>query len=79
MLARWKALASSVAIWGLLSACQQTTVPLNSTINIPPAFDQIQAAQGSTEIAQWWQHWHDPVLSQLIEHAWQTIMMCKLL
>ena len=69
MLARWKALASSVAILGLLSACQQTTVPLNSTINIPPAFDQIQAAQGSTEIAQWWQHWHDPVLSQLIEQG----------
>lgn len=52
-----------------LSACQSTQVPLNSEISIPTTFSQDEAARGGTEIAQWWQHWHDPVLNQLIEQG----------
>lgn len=52
-----------------LSACQNTQVPLNSEISIPTTFSQVEAVRGSTEIAQWWQHWHDPVLNHLIEQG----------
>ena len=55
----------------LLTACQSTQVPLNSEIPVPQAFDQAQAARGSTEIGQWWRQWNDPVLSSLIEQGLQ--------
>ncbi|MDO4907953.1 efflux transporter outer membrane subunit [Neisseria sp.] len=53
----------------LLAACAGTDVPLNSQIAVPQSFDQAQAAKGSTDIAQWWRQWNDPVLSSLIEQG----------
>ncbi|STZ75686.1 efflux transporter outer membrane subunit [Bergeriella denitrificans] len=52
-----------------LCACQSTDIPLNSTVAVPQAFSQAEAARGGSEIAQWWQNWHDPVLSRLIEQG----------
>lgn len=53
----------------LLAACQNTDIPLGSEIAVPQAFDQAQAARGSTDIAQWWRQWNDPVLSSLIKQG----------
>ncbi|MFV2029509.1 efflux transporter outer membrane subunit [Neisseria sp. S1] len=53
----------------MLSACQNTSVPLKSQIEIPQKFDHAAAAKGSTEIKQWWRNWHDPVLTALIEQG----------
>ena len=61
------ALCTSVLL--ALSACKSTDVPLNSEIQVPQTFTQAEAARGSSQIAQWWQNWHDPVLSQLIEQG----------
>ena len=60
------ALALAVCI---LTACQSTQIPLKSEINLPEAYDQNRAAQGSAETARWWQNWHDPVLNRLIEQG----------
>lgn len=54
---------------GMLSACQNTTVPLKSQIEIPQQFDQAVVAWSNAEIAQWWRNWHDPVLTTLIEQG----------
>lgn len=66
---KWKTQIGSVAMVLWLTACQQTTVPLNSQITLPTAFDQAQTTQDSAEIAQWWHNWQDAVLSQLIEQG----------
>ncbi|WP_165008135.1 efflux transporter outer membrane subunit [Neisseria yangbaofengii] len=53
----------------LVTACQSTQIPLHSEINVPQSFSESEAAKGSEQIAQWWQHWHDPVLSRLVEQG----------
>lgn len=58
-----------------ISACQtpQTTqVERTSEVPIPASFDKAKAAQGSQQISQWWQNWHDPLLSQLINQGLQN-------
>ena len=54
-----------------LVACQNTTVPLEGRIDVPPQFSQAEAARGSVDIGRWWQSWHDPVLSALVEQGLQ--------
>lgn len=54
-----------------LAACQNTTVPLDGRIDVPQQFSQAEAARGSAEIGRWWQSWHDPVLSALVEQGLQ--------
>lgn len=54
-----------------LAACQNTTVPLDGRIDVPPQFSQAEAARGSVDIGRWWQSWHDPVLSALVEQGLQ--------
>ncbi|MDO4640243.1 MAG: TolC family protein [Neisseria sp.] len=53
----------------LLAACQNTRIPLDSEIQLPQAFEASATAKGSEEIGSWWQQWHDPVLSNLIEQG----------
>ena len=53
----------------LLAACQSTTVDTKSRVSIPAAFSRAQAAGETQDIARWWQNWHDPVLSSLIEQG----------
>lgn len=66
-----KTLPAGLAAVLMLAACQSTTVPLNSQIQVPQQFSQAEAARGSAEIGRWWQNWHDPVLSGLIEQGLQ--------
>lgn len=54
-----------------LAACQNTTVPLEGRIDVPQQFSQAEAARGSVDIGHWWQSWHDPVLSALVEQGLQ--------
>ena len=53
----------------LLAACQSTTVDTKSRVSIPAAFSRAQATGETQDIARWWQNWHDPVLSSLIEQG----------
>ncbi|QEY26313.1 efflux transporter outer membrane subunit [Neisseria zalophi] len=55
----------------ITAACQSHTIPLDSKVDLPTAFNQAQAAQGSEDIRHWWQYWHDPVLNKLIEQGLQ--------
>ncbi|WP_019673959.1 efflux transporter outer membrane subunit [Psychrobacter lutiphocae] len=58
-----------------INACQTpqgTQVQRSSEVPIPASFDKAKAAQGSQEITQWWQNWHDPLLSQLITQGLQN-------
>ncbi|UOO83020.1 TolC family protein [Uruburuella testudinis] len=66
-----KTLSFSLIAAFALAACQNTTVPLDSQIEVPQQFSQAEAASGSAQIGRWWQHWHDPVLSALIEQGLQ--------
>lgn len=68
---RLTAIASGLMLALILAACKNTVVPRASKIDIPQAFNQAKAARGSAEIGRWWQHWHDPILSRLIEHGLQ--------
>ena len=61
--------ALCAAVLLALTACQSTQIPLHSEISVPQSFSESEAAKGSEQIAQWWQHWHDPVLSRLIEQG----------
>lgn len=63
--------AISLLLAAVLTACQHNTVPLATKADIPPAFEQTAAARGPADVAQWWRHWHDPVLSRLIEQGLQ--------
>lgn len=65
-----KFLLSSLLVL-LLTACQNTTVPLDSEVQLPRTFAETQAARGSAEIGDWWRQWSDPVLSSLIERGLQ--------
>ena len=68
---RFKTLSLSLFAACTLAACQNTTVPLDGRIDVPPQFSQAEAARGSADIARWWRQWHDPVLSGLIEQGLQ--------
>ncbi len=63
--------AASLLALAFLTACQTTTIFTASTVKIPQAFDQAQAARGSAETGNWWRQWNDPVLSSLIEQGLQ--------
>ncbi|WP_373752835.1 efflux transporter outer membrane subunit [Neisseria weixii] len=64
---RISALYAAVSL--LVTACQSMQIPLHSEINVPQSFNESEAAKGSEQITQWWQHWHDPVLSRLIRQG----------
>ena len=63
--------AASLLALAFLTACQTTTISTASTVKIPQAFDQAQAARGSAETGNWWRQWNDPVLTALIEQGLQ--------
>ena len=71
MKTRLKAVSLSLIAACTLAACQNTTVPLDGRIDVPPQFSQAEAARGSAEIARWWQNWQDPLLGSLIEQGLQ--------
>lgn len=71
MKTRLKAVSLSLIAACTLAACQNTTVPLDGRIDVPPQFSQAEAARGSVDIGHWWQSWHDPVLSALVEQGLQ--------
>ena len=71
MKTRLKAVSLSLIAACTLAACQNTTVPLDGRIDVPQQFSQAEAARGSAEIGRWWQSWHDPVLSALVEQGLQ--------
>lgn len=53
----------------LLAACQSTTIATHSNITLPDAYQHAAPAESATDIARWWRHWQDPVLTHLIENA----------
>lgn len=63
---RWIMSAAAVLV---LTACQNTHIPLDSRIDLPEHYTQNATARGQAEIGQWWRNWHDPVLNQLIEQG----------
>ncbi|MDO4725014.1 MAG: TolC family protein [Comamonadaceae bacterium] len=67
-------LLSTIAL--ALAACSGTRVDLRSQVALPQAFEQAPPAaaasrEAALDISRWWQQWHDPVLSQLIEQGLQ--------
>ena len=56
----------------ILNACTTNTVELQSSIQVPSQFDQIQTSDHSTEIIQWWKNWNDPQLTMLIQQGLQN-------
>lgn len=60
---------SLIAAAVTLIACAHTDVDLNSQIKLPAGFEQTDKGSGSADISQWWQQWHDPQLSRLIEQG----------
>lgn len=60
--------AISIIALSLLNACQSTTVHTPSKIMLPEQFQYGSGSQVS-DIQQWWQSWHDDVLTQLIEQG----------
>ena len=63
--------SGSLLMVGLLTACQQTRVPLQSELELPQQFSQAEAGRGRADISRWWRNWHDPVLTELIERGLQ--------
>ncbi len=59
----------SLMLAAVLAACQSTRIDTGSRISLPAAFSQTQAAADTQNIARWWQNWHDPVLTQLVEQG----------
>ena len=60
-----------IAMFIALTGCT-TNVDLSSKVAIPAQFEQTQNAatsKNATEISRWWQNWHDPQLTQLIEQG----------
>ncbi|MDU8924443.1 TolC family protein [Pasteurellaceae bacterium LIM206] len=50
-----------------LTACQNTQVSGQSAVSIPAVFSHNGTQQ--TDLTQWWQAWHDPILTGLIERG----------
>ncbi|MDD0823674.1 TolC family protein [Mannheimia sp. AT1] len=70
---------STLAIFtAFLTACNTITVDTQSMIEIPLEFDQAKAAQGSSEIQQWWKNWNDPQLTMLIKQGLENNLDIKL-
>lgn len=61
--------SSSMMLAIALAACQSTQIDTSSQITLPKQFPY---AQGSAQIANWWNNWHDSVLNELIEQGLQT-------
>lgn len=55
-----------------LTGCQNTPVKSQSQVTFPQKFDYVLPVGAQTNIASWWQNFHDPVLTRLIEQALQT-------
>lgn len=53
----------------MLAGCARTEIKVDSQIALPTQFEVAQQAQGAAEVGQWWQAWHDPVLSDLIKQG----------
>lgn len=66
---QYKTLSGSLLLCCVLAACQNIRVEKNSTVALPAAFDHAQTTQSKQDLTQWWQHWQDPVLNQLIEQG----------
>lgn len=60
---------SIIAISLLLTACQTIQVDTPSSVAVPDHFEQAKGSSRQAEISHWWQNWHDPQLSQLIEQG----------
>lgn len=53
-----------------LAACQNPVAPdRQSAIPLPEAYTHGHPAESATDIARWWQHWQDPVLTATLETA----------
>ena len=60
-----------IAMFIALTGCT-TNVDLSSKVEVPAQFEQTQNAatsKNAMEISRWWQNWHDPQLTQLIEQG----------
>jgi tolC protein len=60
-----------IAMFIALTGCT-TNVNLSSKVEVPTQFEQTQNAatsKNAIEISRWWQNWHDPQLTQLIEQG----------
>ena len=60
-----------IAMFIALTGCT-TNVDLSSKVEVPVQFEQTQNAatsKNAMEISRWWQNWHDPQLTQLIEQG----------
>ena len=53
----------------LLSACQMAPLELQSQVEYPGTFTEVMPGIEQTDIRQWWRHFNDPVLDQLIQRA----------
>lgn len=62
-------LVMCAAALAVLAGCRSTDIALDSSIELPQAFSHAEAAKGSSDIAQWWQSWHDPVLDALVSQG----------
>ncbi len=56
----------SILMTSILTACANTTIPVESSVNIPIQFEKNKNAMGSEDIRQWWSFWQDSQLTQLI-------------
>lgn len=54
---------------GLLAGCQLTRVDVHSTSTVPEAFHYAPQNGSSQDIIRWWENWHNPELSALIEQG----------
>ncbi|NOL50999.1 efflux transporter outer membrane subunit [Pelistega suis] len=59
----------SILMTSILTACANTTIPVESSVNLPIQFEKNKNAMGSEDIRQWWSFWQDSQLTQLIEEA----------
>lgn len=52
-----------------LAGCAHTQIQTQSQVGVPPQFEQTQGAHAEAALSRWWESWHDPVLTGLIETA----------
>lgn len=70
-LKRSKIWAVFLGIAAALAACATplTPEPTQSRTDVPAAWSAPQPMAPATDLTQWWRHFHDPLLSRLIEEA----------
>ena len=62
----------TTAFTASLTGCQNTPVKSQSQVVMPQKFNYVLPVGEQSNISTWWQNFHDPVLTSLIEHALQT-------